>query len=134
MKTEEAKNFSKPEAEMVDVMDTLLRVISIIEQEIAKNLTILQKGIDTRNTNNATVLLITKEDLNVNGFQQTVSMMNDVSRGPLKLGTLTTVENAHNTADDWRHLVAKITLMSMDRRDSIRHRPIYRGRKRFAFA
>ena len=75
-------------AEMVDVMDTLLRVISIIEQEVAKNLTILQKGIDTRNTNNATVLLITKEKLSVNSFQQTVSMMrrtteqiNDVSRG-----------------------------------------------------
>ena len=133
MKTKEAKNINKSEVEMVDVMDTLLRVISIIEQEVAKNLTILQNDIDTRNTN-ATVSLVTKEDLNVNGFQQTVSMMNDVSRGPLKRGTLTTVENAHNTADDWRHLVAKTTMMSMDRRDSIRHRSIYRGRKRFAFA
>ena len=48
----------------------------------------MQQGIDTRNTNNSTVALITKEDLNVNSFQQTVSMMRrtteqitDVSRG-----------------------------------------------------
>ena len=88
MKTKEAKNFSKPEAEMVDFMDTLQRMISIIEKEIAKNLTFLQKEIDTRNTNSATVALITKEDLNVNSFQLTVSMLrrtteqiNDVSCG-----------------------------------------------------
>ena len=48
----------------------------------------MQKGIGTRNTNNATEALITKEDLKVNGFQQIVSMMRrtseqitDVSRG-----------------------------------------------------
>ena len=57
-KTKEAKDFSKLEAEMVVVMDTLRRTISIIEKEIAKNPTFLQKDIDTRNTNNATVLLI----------------------------------------------------------------------------
>ena len=41
---------------------------------------------------------------------------------PLKLGTLTTVENAHNTADTKYsvHPVAKIAVMSKDRRDSIR--------------
>ena len=50
---------------MVDVMDTLQRVISIIEKEAAQNFTFLQNDIDTRNTNNATVALITKEDLNV---------------------------------------------------------------------
>ena len=44
VKTKEAKNFSKSEAEMVDVMDTLQRVISIIEKEIAKNLCILAEG------------------------------------------------------------------------------------------
>ena len=32
----------------------------------------------------------------------------------LKLGTLTTVEDAHNNADDGRHAVAKITMMSKD--------------------
>ena len=48
----------------------------------------MQKGIDTRNTNNSTVALITKEDLNVNSLQQTVSVMRrtteqiaDVSHG-----------------------------------------------------
>ena len=40
--------------------------ISIIEKEMAKNPIFMQKGIDTRNTNNATVALITKVDLNVN--------------------------------------------------------------------
>ena len=74
-KIKEAKDFSKSEAEMVDVMDTLQHGISIIEKEMAKNPIFMQKGIDTRNTNNATVALITKKDFNVNGFQQTVSMM-----------------------------------------------------------
>ena len=68
VKTKEAKNFGKSEAELVDVMDTLQHAISIIEKEIAKNLAFLQKEIDTRSTNNATVALI-------NSFQQTVSMM-----------------------------------------------------------
>ena len=98
-------------------MDTLQRVISIIEKEIAKNPAFMQKGIDPRNTNNSTVALITKEDLYVNSFQQKVSMMRrttdqitDVSRGntaalrwdrtvPLKLGTPTTIEDVHNAAD-----------------------------------
>ena len=60
-KTKEAKNFSKSEAEMVDVMDTLQRTISIIKKEIAKNLTLLQKEIDTRNTNNEMAALITRK-------------------------------------------------------------------------
>ena len=60
-KTKEAKNFSKSEAEMVDVVDTLQCTISIIKKEIAKNHTFLQKEIDTRNTNNAAVALITKK-------------------------------------------------------------------------
>ena len=67
-KTKEAKDFSKSEAELVDVMDTLQHSISIIEKEIAKNPAFLQKEIDTRNTNNARVALI-------NSLQQTGSMM-----------------------------------------------------------
>ena len=43
-------------------------MISNVEKEMAKNLTFLQKEIDTRNSNNATVALI-------NSYQQTVSMM-----------------------------------------------------------
>ena len=43
-KTKEAKDYSKSEAEMVDVMDTLQHAISIIEKEMAKNLTILADG------------------------------------------------------------------------------------------
>ena len=87
-KIKEAKDCNKSEAELVDVMDTFQHGISIIEKEMAKKPKFMQKGIDTRNTNNATVAPITKEDLNVNGFQQTVSMMRrtteqitDVSRG-----------------------------------------------------
>ena len=113
-------------------MDTFQRTISIIEKEMAKNITFLQKAIDTRNTNNSTVALI-------NSLQQTVLMMmkrtteqiTDVSRGNTaalvgieqflsKLGTLTTAERAHNTADDGKHPFAKITVKSKDRRDSIR--------------
>ena len=94
-KTKEAKDFRKSEAELVDVMDTFQRVISIIEKEMAKNFTFLQKEIGTRNTNYATVALITKEDLNVNSFLQ--NSVNDEAYHradhrtvPLKLGTLTT--------------------------------------------
>ena len=46
---------------MADVMDTFQHMISIIEKEMAKNLTFFQKEIDTRNTNNARVALITKK-------------------------------------------------------------------------
>ena len=54
VKTKEAKDFSKSEAEMVDVTGTLQRAISNVEKEMAENFTFLQKEIDTRNTNNAT--------------------------------------------------------------------------------
>ena len=57
-KTKEAKDFSKSEAELVDVTDTFQRTISIIESERAKNPTFLQKEIDSGNTNNATIALI----------------------------------------------------------------------------
>ena len=58
VKTKEAKDHSKSETEMVDVMDTLQRTISIIEMEIAKNHTFVQKEIGTRNTNFVTAALI----------------------------------------------------------------------------
>ena len=60
-KTEEAKDFSKSEAELVDVMDTFQHVIAIIEKEMAKNLAFLQKEISTRNTNNATAALTVRK-------------------------------------------------------------------------
>ena len=47
-KTKKAKDFSKSEAELEDVIDTFQHVISIIEKEMGKNLTVLQKEIDTR--------------------------------------------------------------------------------------
>ena len=109
-KPKEAKNFSKSEAELVDVMDTLQHAISIIEKEIAKNPAFLQKEIDTRNTDNAMVTLIVRKTLNVNSLQQKVSTMrrtteqiNDQFRE--KLGTLTTIEDAHNNADYGRRIV-----------------------------
>ena len=61
-------------------MDTLQHAIPIIEKELARNLAILQKEIDTRNTNNAMVAL-------TNSLQQTRMMkctteqITDVSRG-----------------------------------------------------
>ena len=103
MKAKEAKNFSKSGAELVDVMDTRLRVISTIEKEMAKNPTFMQKEIDTLNTN----IVIAAVNFNVNSLQRTVLMMRrtteqvpDVSCGNaaafvgtdqfiLKLGTLT---------------------------------------------
>ena len=39
-------------------MDIFQHGISIIEKEMAKNPIFMQKGMDTRNTNNATVALI----------------------------------------------------------------------------
>ena len=51
----------RTKAELVDVMDTLQRVISIIEKEIAKNPTFVHKEIDTRNTNNAVAVLIMRK-------------------------------------------------------------------------
>ena len=46
MREKEAKDFSKSEAELVDVVDTLQRAISIIQKEMAKNPAFLQKRID----------------------------------------------------------------------------------------
>ena len=93
------------------------------------------------------------EDLNVNSRQQKVSMMmkrtteqiTDGSWGNsrlrwdrpvlLKFGTLTTVENTHNTADTKYSVyhVEKIIVKSKDRRDSIRNGSTFREWNRFAF-
>ena len=61
MSTKEAKDFSKSEAEMIDVMDTLQRTISSIEKEMAKNPAFLRKDIDTRNTNIVMAALIIRK-------------------------------------------------------------------------
>ena len=66
-------------------------------------------------------------------MKRIIEQITDVSRGQtavlvgieqflLKIGTLTTVENAHNTADTRYSVypVAKSTVKSKDRRDSIR--------------
>ena len=52
VREKEAKDKSKSEAELVDVVDTLERAISIIQREMSKNPAFLQKKIDTRNINN----------------------------------------------------------------------------------
>ena len=75
MKTNEAKDFSESETGMVDVMDTLQNANSNIQMEIAKNFTILADGNrytehELRNGSSHH-----DADLNVNGLQQTVSMM-----------------------------------------------------------
>ena len=64
--------------------------------------------------------------------KRTTEQITDVSRGNTaalvgieqffsKMGTLKTVENAHNITEDVRHVVAKITVTSKDRRDSIQN-------------
>ena len=58
----EAKDFSKSEAELLDVVDTLQCAISIIQKEMAKNPVFLQKKIDTRNLNNVVAALIAVVD------------------------------------------------------------------------
>ena len=97
VKTIEAKNFSKSDAELVDFMVKLQHTISIIEKEIAKNPAFLQKEIETRNTNNATVALINSLHHTVSMMRRTTEQIND--QFFLKLGTLTTIEDVHNTAD-----------------------------------
>ena len=92
--TKEAQDFSKSEAEMFDVLGTLQRTISIIEKEMAKNPTFLQKEIGTRNTNTVMTALITR----------TSSMSRE------------TADTKYNV-----YPVAKIAVMSKDRRDSIRN-------------
>ena len=52
VREKEAKDKSKSEAELVDVVDTLERAISIIQREMSKNPAFLHKKIDTRNINN----------------------------------------------------------------------------------
>ena len=70
-KTKEAEDFSKSEAVLVGVTDTLQHWISNIEKEkMAKNPTFLQKGIDTRNTNNAMVALITLKTSRSKAFSE----------------------------------------------------------------
>ena len=66
-------------------------------------------------------------------MKRTTEQITDVSHGNtaalvgteqflfLKIGTLKIVEAAHNTADDWIHVVAKIAVIPKDRRDSTRN-------------
>ena len=56
-----AKEFSKSEAELVDVVDTFQHVTPIIEKEIVKNLPFLQKKIDTGITNDVMGALIRRK-------------------------------------------------------------------------
>ena len=79
MKTKEAKNVRKSEAEAVDVMDTLQHAISIIEKEIVKNIAFLQKETDTRNMDNATVALIKSLQQTVSMMRRTTAQITDVS-------------------------------------------------------
>ena len=70
VRTKEVKDFSKSEAELVDVMDTLQRTISIIEKEIAKNPAFLQKEIDTGNTNSIMAALIIRTTSMARAFSE----------------------------------------------------------------
>ena len=56
VRTKEAKDFRKSEAELVGGMDTLQRTISSIERPA-----FLQKEIDTRNTNNVMAAIMVRK-------------------------------------------------------------------------
>ena len=65
--------FSKSEAELVDVMDTCQHAISIIEKEIAKNPAFLLKEIDTGNTNSIRTALIRRKTSRSRAFASSVN-------------------------------------------------------------
>ena len=121
-------------------MDTFQHAISIIEKEIAKNPAFLLKEIDTGNTNSIRTALIRRETSRSRAFANSVNDDEAYHRTDhrrftrkhsrprwdrtvlfLKIGTLKIVEAAHNTADDWIHVVAKIAVIPKDRRDSTRN-------------
>ena len=52
VREDEAKDYSKSEAELADDVGTLERAISIIQREVSKNPALLQKKIDTGTINN----------------------------------------------------------------------------------
>ena len=54
----ETKDFSTSEVELMDVVDTLQRAISILEKEIAQNVASLLKKINMRNLNSVVEVLI----------------------------------------------------------------------------
>ena len=62
------KEFSK--SDVVDVMDTFQHAISIIEKEIAKNPTFLQKEMDTGNTNSIMAALIKSKTSRSRAFSE----------------------------------------------------------------
>ena len=110
-KIKETKDFNKSEAELVDVMHTFQHVISIIDKEKVKYLTFLQKGIDTRSTTSRKRSSQMKTSMSIafskynddetyhRRFTRKHSRPRCDRTVLLKFGTLTTLENAHNTAD-----------------------------------
>ena len=54
----ETKDFSTSDVELMDVVDTLQRAISILEKEIAQNVASLLKKINMRNLNSVVEVLI----------------------------------------------------------------------------
>ena len=114
-------------------------MISILEKDIAKKPTFMQKGIDTRNANNAHGSALHKgrpqcQQLSENGFNDETYHGADHRRFMrkhsrlrydrsvlLKLGTVKTVEKTHNTADTKYSVshVEKFAVKSKHRRDSI---------------
>ena len=66
----EAKEFSKSEAELVDLTETFQYAISIIKKEIGKNLAFLQMEIDTGNTNSTRTALIRRKTSRSKSFSE----------------------------------------------------------------
>ena len=97
-----AKEFSKSEAELVDVMDTFQHATSIIEKEMAKNLAFLQKEAYQR----ADHRRFTRKHSRLR-WDRSVLVRKDW--------------HSENSRRCSQHVVAKIAVIPKDRRDSIRN-------------
>ena len=128
-----AKEFSKSEAELVDVMDTFQRATSIIEKEMAKNLAFLQKEIDTGKTNSIRTALIrmkTSRSIAFSSVDDDEAYQRADHRRFTRKHSRFRWDRSVLVRKDWhsensrrcsQHVVAKIAVIPKDRRDSIRN-------------
>ena len=136
-----AKEFIKSEVELVDVCHRHIPVRDFNHREgDSQEPCIVAEGNRHREHEQHQDSSHQKEDLEVNCFQRKDLMMmkrtseqiTDLSRGNTavivgieqflsQLGPLKTVTDVHNSTEDVRHVVAKITVKSKDRRDSIQN-------------
>ena len=83
MRTKERKDFSKSETELVDVVDTLQRAISMVKKEMTKNPAFEQKDTEIihRTVKRGTISCYLKEDLKNSDGEAYHRADHDDSRG-----------------------------------------------------